>query len=201
MSTLAWTMFAPRVWGFAQGRNERVGRTMWGIAVGCVLSIVLLVLFVGLGAKGGGYDAQKWAWIDVVYGVSYLKLFITVVKYIPQVYTNWLCGSTVGWSIGQNMLDLVGAVLSVAQLFIDSFVLEDGGGGGGGGGGWSGVLGNPVKFALGNVTVVFDVIFVLQHYVWFRGARGEEGGGKELDGGEDGERRRLLDNGSEGDGR
>lgn len=198
MSTLAWTMFAPRVWGFAQGRKERVGRTMWGIAVGCILSIVLLVLFVGLGAKGGGFDAQGWAWIDVVYGVSYLKLFITCVKYIPQVYTNWLCGSTVGWSIGQNMLDLVGAVLSVAQLFIDSFVLEDGGGGGGGGG-WSGVLGNPVKFALGNVTVVFDVIFVLQHYVWFRGARGE-GAGKELDGGEDGERRRLLD-GRDGDGR
>lgn len=197
MSTLTWTMFAPRVWGFTQGKNERVGRTMWGIAAGCLLSIVCLVMYVGLGSKKKGYDAQhSWAWIDVVYGVSYIKLFITCVKYIPQVYTNWRCGSTVGWSVGQNVLDLMGAVLSVAQLVIDSFVEE-------GGGGWSGVLGNPVKFALGNVTVVFDLIFVLQHYVWFRGARGEEGGGgKELDGGEDGERRRLLDgNGREGDGR
>jgi cystinosin len=28
--------------------------------------------------------------------------------------------------------------------------------------------GNPVKFGLGNVTLVFDVIFFLQHYVLYR---------------------------------
>ncbi|KAL8643823.1 MAG: hypothetical protein Q9226_008097 [Calogaya cf. arnoldii] len=185
MSTLGWSQFAPRIWGFSQG-PQCVGRTMKGIAVGCILAIMLVILFVGLQA-GGGYDAETWAWIDVVYGISYIKLLITVIKYIPQVYTNWVCQSTVGWNIGQNMMDLVGAVLSVAQLVIDSFL---------DGGGWSGVLGNPVKFALGNVTVVFDLIFVLQHYVWYRGAR-KEAEGKELEAREeaveDGERRRLLD--------
>lgn len=190
MSTIAWTQFAPRIWGFAQG-TQCVGRTMWGIAVGCILAIVCVILFVGLGQRDRGFDAETWAWIDVVYGISYIKLLVTVVKYIPQVHTNWVCRSTAGWNIGQNVLDLVGAVLSVAQLVIDSF-LE-------GGGGWSGVLGNPVKFALGNVTVVFDVIFLLQHYVWFRGARGQADG-KESEGGEEGERRRLLD-GREVDGR
>ncbi|KAL8850688.1 MAG: hypothetical protein Q9221_004336 [Calogaya cf. arnoldii] len=185
MSSLAWSQFAPRIWGFRQGPQE-VGRTMKGIATGCILAIVLVILFVGVQTGGGGYDAERWAWIDVVYGISYIKLLITVIKYIPQVYTNWVCQSTVGWNIGQNMLDLVGAVLSVAQLVIDSFL---------DGGGWSGVLGNPVKFALGNVTVVFDLIFVLQHYVWYRGAR-MEAEGKELEGREeaveDGERRPLL---------
>ncbi|KAL8996439.1 MAG: hypothetical protein Q9169_004033 [Polycauliona sp. 2 TL-2023] len=181
MSCVGWSMFAPRIWGFEQGAQS-VGRTMWGIAMGCILAIVLLILFVGSQA-GGGYDAAGWAWIDVVYGISYIKLLITVVKYVPQVYTNYVCQSTVGWSIWQILLDLVGGFLSVVQLVIDSLL---------DGGDWSGVTGNPVKFALGNVTVVFDVIFVLQHYVWYRKAR-KEAEGKELERGEDEERRHLLD--------
>jgi len=28
--------------------------------------------------------------------------------------------------------------------------------------------GNPIKFGLGLVSIGFDVVFILQHYVWFR---------------------------------
>ena len=32
---------------------------------------------------------------------------------------------------------------------------------------WSGVTGDPVKFGLGFVSIVFDIIFMWQHYVLY----------------------------------
>ncbi|KAL8723230.1 MAG: hypothetical protein Q9225_000420 [Loekoesia sp. 1 TL-2023] len=177
LSSLVWSMFAPRIWGFEQGAAQRVGTVIWGIAIGCVLVVILVTILVAA-SPGGGYDAEQWAWIDVVYAVSYIKLFVTVIKYIPQAHTNYVRKSTVGWSIEQIMMDLVGGVLSMIQLVIDSLLEGD----------WSGVTGNPVKFGLGYVSVVFDVIFILQRYVFYREPRR---GAKEVEA-EDGERSRLL---------
>ena len=56
------------------------------------------------------------------------------------------------------LLDFAGGWLSLAQLVIDSSLQND----------WSGVTGNPVKFGLGNITIVFDIVFILQHYVLYR---------------------------------
>ncbi|KAL8840351.1 MAG: hypothetical protein Q9170_001366 [Blastenia crenularia] len=177
LSAVVWSMFAKRIWGFEQGATQRVGTAILGAAIGSVFSVVAVTIFVASG-PGGGFDAERWAWIDVVYAVSYIKLLITVIKYIPQVHTNYKRKSTVGWSIEQIMLDLIGGVLSVVQLVIDSLVQGD----------WSGVTGNPVKLGLGYVSVIFDVIFILQRYVFYREPRR---GAKEVDV-EDGERSRLL---------
>ncbi|KAL8677954.1 MAG: hypothetical protein Q9186_005652 [Xanthomendoza sp. 1 TL-2023] len=181
LSTLGWSQFSKRIWGFAQG-TQSVGRTMWGIAIGCLFAIFAMTIFVASRRPGFGYDACcGWAWIDVIYGIGYVKLLITVIKYVPQVHTNYMHQSTVGWSIMQILLDLLGGVLSVLQLIIDSQLQGD----------WSGVTGNPVKFGLGNVSVAFDVVFMLQHYVFYRKARLTE---KEPPGDEvvDEERTRLL---------
>lgn len=43
------------------------------------------------------------------------------------------------------------------QLVIDSSMQND----------WSGLTGNPLKFGLANISLVFDVIFLLQHFVLF----------------------------------
>jgi cystinosin len=32
---------------------------------------------------------------------------------------------------------------------------------------WSGITGNPVKLLLGNVTIFFDLIFAVQHYILY----------------------------------
>jgi cystinosin len=56
------------------------------------------------------------------------------------------------------LLDFAGGWLSLAQLCIDSALEND----------WSGVTGNPVKFGLSNITIIFDVIFMVQHYVLYR---------------------------------
>lgn len=61
------------------------------------------------------------------------------------------------------LLDFAGGWLSLAQLCIDSALQND----------WSGVTGNPVKFGLGNITIVFDIIFMVQHYVLYRHTPGK----------------------------
>ena len=96
--------------------------------------------------------------------MGYAKLVMTVVKYVPQAWANYKRKSTVGWSIGQILLDLTGGVLSIAQLLIDSSLQND----------WSGVTSNPVKFGLGNVSIFFDVVFMVQHYWLYRRAVGVE---------------------------
>lgn len=66
--------------------------------------------------------------------------------------------STEGWSIDNVLLDLGGGLLSTGQLLVTCQVLHD----------YSPVLGNPIKFGLGLISFGFDIIFILQHYVWYR---------------------------------
>ena len=102
---------------------------------------------------------------DQVYGLGAIKLLVTLVKYIPQVWTNYQRQSTIGWSIYQILMDLIGGVLSIAQLIIDSSLQSD----------WSGLTGNPVKFGLGQISILFDVIFMVQHYILYRSVRNRSG--------------------------
>lgn len=96
-------------------------------------------------------------WLDFLYVLSYIKLGLTIVKYIPQVYMNYIRKSTTGWSIINVLLDFAGGVFSIMQLLLDSWIAGD----------WSGIMGFLIKMALGVVTLFFDTIFLLQHYVWF----------------------------------
>lgn len=95
-----------------------------------------------------------------MYALSYVKLLITVVKYVPQAWLNYKRKSTEGWRIEMILLDFSGGVLSLIQLLIDSSFTKD----------WSGVTGNPAKFLLSNVSIVFDLLFMVQHYVLYRDA-------------------------------
>lgn len=90
-----------------------------------------------------------------------MKLVCTVVKYIPQVWVNYKRQSTVGWSIYPILLDISGGTLSISQLVLDSSLQDD----------WSGLTGNPVKLGLGNISIMFDVMFIVQHYWFYRTAR------------------------------
>jgi cystinosin len=103
---------------------------------------------------------------------------VTVVKYVPQVWVNYKRKSTQGWSIWQILFDFTGGVLSILQLVIDSSLQAD----------WSGITGNPVKLGLGNVSIFFDVIFMIQHYVLYRVV---DDGGKARD--ENGSTQALID--------
>lgn len=95
-----------------------------------------------------------------VYFMGFVKLAITILKYLPQIFLNYERKSTEGWNIMQILLDLLGGLLSALQLLLDSADMGD----------WSGVIGNIQKVLLGALTVVFDSVFIFQHYVLYKDA-------------------------------
>lgn len=86
--------------------------------------------------------------------LGYGKLILSFIKYSPAVYWNCKRKSTKGWSIFNILLDLVGGAFSIAS---GGLSVENG-------------L-NLTKMALAILTVIYDLIFIIQHYVLFRDNR------------------------------
>ena len=57
-------------------------------------------------------------WLDVIYYLSTVKLIITLLKYLPQALLNYRRKSTHGWAINASLLDLMGGIFSLAQMFL-----------------------------------------------------------------------------------
>ncbi|OJD12322.1 hypothetical protein AJ78_07054 [Emergomyces pasteurianus Ep9510] len=146
LSSLVFSQFWPSIWGFKVSRYQRISRPIAGVFWGCLVAVGVLIVAIMARGTGNSLDPNDWAWIDV---------------YIPQAWVNYKRKSTVGWSISAILFDFSGGVLSVLQLLMDSALEDD----------WSGITGNPIKLLLGNVSVFFDIIFMLQHYVIYRGTR------------------------------
>ena len=116
-----------------------------------------IVLAIGAYAAMVVVNAPGCNWLDFLYLLSYIKIVISLIKYIPQVLLNYRRKSTRGWSIWNVLLDFSGGILSVLQLVLDCVDLND----------FTGITGNLAKFGLGFVSILFDVIFILQHYVLY----------------------------------
>jgi len=116
---------------------------------------------IGIGAYALVVQLKPLEWLWFVVVIAYVKLSISFVKYCPQVYLNWKRKSTVGWTIWNVLLDFSGGLLSVLQLLFDSWRK----------GIWSGFSWDP-KFILGNMSIMFDVIFIVQHYILYPQNRG-----------------------------
>ncbi|KAG7369656.1 lysosomal cystine family transporter [Nitzschia inconspicua] len=100
------------------------------------------------------HGEKLFNWLDFLYLLSFVKIGISLIKYIPQVILNKQRASTVGWSIWNILLDFTGGCLSILQLVLDCANMHD----------FSGITGNPAKFGLGFVSIFFDLIFIVQHY-------------------------------------
>lgn len=98
-------------------------------------------------------------WIDFLYILATIKLVLTIMTYIPQVLLNYQRQSTVGWNVWNVLFDFSGGVLSMVQLITDSVDLNNM---------KEGLLGNWAKLLLGVITLVFDMIYLLQHFVLYR---------------------------------
>ncbi|KAI3652345.1 hypothetical protein MP228_002670 [Amoeboaphelidium protococcarum] len=97
-------------------------------------------------------------WITMIYALSYIKIGTSLIKYLPQAYFNYVRKSTAGWSIINILLDFTGGSLSFIQLILDAYITDD----------WNGIFGNLIKVGLGVTSLVFDVLFIIQHYVLYR---------------------------------
>ena len=139
---------------YDRGRQRFSRWTFLALSVFAAAAVIGAVVIVSVTAP--------WAnAFNYLYGLSFIKLAISVSKYVPQVLLNARRRSTVGWNIDNVILDFTGGALSLTQQMIDSGCSQD----------WSAISGDPVKFGLGFASMFFDVIFMAQHYVCFRHSR------------------------------
>uniref|UniRef100_A0A453YNP9 Cystinosin homolog n=1 Tax=Anopheles funestus TaxID=62324 RepID=A0A453YNP9_ANOFN len=103
-------------------------------------------------------------WLDFLYILSYVKLSTNLIKYIPQVLMNYQRKSTEGFAISNRLLDMAGGLLSLMQMVLNGWNYDD----------WQSIVGAPVKFGLGFVSIFFDIIFMVQHYVCYNNRKGEQ---------------------------
>ncbi|XP_035774206.1 cystinosin homolog isoform X1 [Anopheles albimanus] len=123
------------------------------ILIACYISLVTVV-------SGLAFWGQIF-WLDFLYVLSYVKLSTNLIKYFPQVYMNFKRKSTVGFSISNRFLDMGGGILSLLQMILNCWNFDD----------WQSIGGSPVKFALGFVAILFDVLFMVQHFICYREAQ------------------------------
>lgn len=95
-------------------------------------------------------------WLSWLYFLGYIKMGVSLVKYLPQIVLNCRRRSTEGWNLWNVLLDFQGGLLSLGQQALDSSTCHD----------WSWLTGNPIKFLLGSASMFFDLIFMVQHWLY-----------------------------------
>lgn len=123
-----------------------------------VLSWFFAVVMMILAAVGAT------TWLQFLFCFSYIKLAVTLVKYFPQAYMNYVYKSTEGWSIGNVLLDFTGGCFSLLQMFFQSYNNDQ----------WTLIFGDPTKFGLGIFSIFFDIVFFIQHFCLYRKKPGYE---------------------------
>lgn len=146
-----------------------------------VLQLSLAAMTVAAFVSAGLVWAGKAEFLDWLYLVSSLKLFISLVKYIPQVLLNYRLKSAEGLAIWVILLvswrkqatraalrqqDITGSFLSFAQLAVSAVFIEHDP---------SGIVANPAKLGLSLLSVLFDAIFIVQHYWLYPNRRVKDG--------------------------
>ncbi|KAK3092074.1 hypothetical protein FSP39_024973 [Pinctada imbricata] len=122
----------------------------------CKLLLTLAWLFIGVSLVLS--LTKVITWLRYLQFFSYVKLGVTLIKYIPQAYMNYRRKSTLGWSIGNVLLDFTGGSFSLLQMFFLAYNSDD----------WSSLFGDPTKFGLGAFSILFDILFIVQHYCLYR---------------------------------
>lgn len=95
-----------------QRAEQRVSNIARGI-LGTLFVVVIVAVILSA--------VDVWHWLDFLNVCSYIKLAITLMKYVPQALMNYRRKSTVGWSIGNILLDFTGGMLSMLQMMLNSY--------------------------------------------------------------------------------
>lgn len=125
-------------------------RLSW-IWAGILASLVTAACGGAVAAGVGGIS-----WLSYVTALSWVKLAATLIKYTPQVILNARRRATRGFHVLGVSLDLAGSVLSLVQLGLDCYLA----------GSFSLVVGDPAKFGLGLLTMLFDCMLIGQHWCY-----------------------------------
>ncbi|KAK6928451.1 PQ-loop repeat [Dillenia turbinata] len=104
------------------------------------IAIVIAVWFSAAVCVFVTLPRHSWLWLISIFNT--IRVIMTTIKYMPQAFMNFQRKSTVGFSIGNILLDLLG----------DS---------------WVNFYGNIGKTLLSLVSIFFDLLFIFQHYVLY----------------------------------
>jgi cystinosin len=150
---------------FKKNDNQRLS----GIAK-IVLSIVILYL---LGGSFYIYKTQKFEpianvfnWMHLVTSLGLVKICMSICKNIPQIIYNYNRKSTHGWPILMIWFDFFGALLSLIQLLIDAYKVNN----------ICAIFDNKPKLFLAIQVFIADFIFFFQHYYLYYNADVEKYG-------------------------
>ncbi|XP_019161306.1 PREDICTED: cystinosin homolog isoform X2 [Ipomoea nil] len=127
--------------------NQKVSKSCTAIVSVAWLAIAVCV-FIAI-------PKHSWLWLVSCFNI--LQVAMTVIKYIPQAVMNFQRKSTVGWSIGNILLDLLGGLTNYGQMAVQSIDQNS----------WVNFYGNIGKTLLSLVSVFFDILFIVQHYVLY----------------------------------
>ncbi|KAL3624303.1 hypothetical protein CASFOL_033119 [Castilleja foliolosa] len=105
--------------------------------------------------------SRSWFWLVSCFNT--IQVIMTIIKYIPQVVFNFKRKSTSGFSIGMVLLDFLGGVANNVQMLMQSLDQKS----------WENFYGNIGKSMLASVTIVFDIIFMVQHYALYPNEKAE----------------------------
>lgn len=110
------------------------------------------------------YDIINKSYLDGEVGDLWIfmgmgKSIVSTLKYMYQIFLNKDKKSTLGFSIGNVILDITGGVLSLLGEILKVHMDK---------GSYLDNKTNVPKIALSLVVIVFDVVLILQHYVIYR---------------------------------
>ncbi|KAG6720126.1 hypothetical protein I3842_03G044000 [Carya illinoinensis] len=97
------------------------------------------------------------SWLSLISIFNSIQVFMTVIKYIPQVFMNFVRKNTQGFSIGYILLDFCGGVTNLMQMAVQSIDQSSS----------VNFRGNMGKMLLCLVSITFDIIFMCQHFVLY----------------------------------
>ncbi|XP_061376225.1 cystinosin homolog [Gastrolobium bilobum] len=112
--------------------------------------------------------SQSWLWLISIF--NSIQVCMTVIKYFPQAFMNFLRKSTDGFSIGGVLLDFSGGVFNYSQMAVQSIDQ----------GSWVNFYGNIGKVLISLVTIFYDSILMLQHYVLYPEKKGTSKNSEEI---------------------
>ncbi|KAK7338501.1 hypothetical protein VNO77_19113 [Canavalia gladiata] len=131
--------------------SQKVSKVSIGI-VSVVWLVAAVCFFIAL-------SNHSWLWLLSMF--NSIQVIMTVIKYIPQALMNFLRKSTDGFSIDNILLDLFGGIANYGQMVVQSVDQNS----------WVNFYGNIGKVLLSLISVVFDIVFIIQHYVLYRGKK------------------------------
>lgn len=128
----------------------------WGATILIFLEYILNYYDPHVSARGPN---EKYVFNSVIY-LGWCKVLITLIKYAPQAYSNYIRKSTIGWNIHNILFDITGGSFSFAQNIVDTFrpILP----------GETPRELNIAKYALSFVSILYDLLFLTQHYILYK---------------------------------